>query len=150
MAKFTRTFTIHAPASEVFAALTNLDEASRFMPDVTKIERLDAKPLGQGSKWRETRTIKLFGFIPLRASAVIEVTDFTLNHHYTTVSKDNCNWAAYTFKLDETEEGTEVTLLGEFKCIGKYEGNEKKAQQMANFCEKADGDLLIRLAAYLG
>ncbi len=150
MQTFMRSAVVETTPSKVFERLTDLDRAHHFMPDIVKIERLDDGPLAVGSKWRETRKIKLFGFLPVKAAATIEVTEFEKNKGYTTVSADDCNWASYSFKVRSGGAGkTKVDLLGEFKCIGKYEGNERRAAQMARFCEKADGDLLQRLKAVI-
>lgn len=151
MPSFTRTATIDAPPSRVFATLTDLDQAPLIMPDLVKVEPLTPGPLAKGHQWRETRRMKILGFIPLRTSATIEVDDIVPERRYRTVADDGCNRAAYTFDLSPTDRGkqTKVQLLGEFKCVGKHEGNEKMAARMARFCEKADGDLLERLKAHV-
>ncbi len=150
MQTFTRTTTIAAPRKRVFSMLTDLDQAHRIMPDIVKVRLLTDGPFGHGTRWKETRRMKVLGFLPLRASAEIEVTEFDANAKLTTVADDGCNWASYTFVLRPNgRQKTDVELLGQFKCTGKHEGNEKMAKRMADWCEKADGDLLDRLKAHL-
>jgi len=45
------------PASpdQVFSILTDLDQTPQWMPSIQKIERLDDRPFGVGTSWRETR-----------------------------------------------------------------------------------------------
>ncbi len=47
---------ISATPDEVFAVLSDPDHAKEWMPAVQKVERLDDKPFGVGTSWRETRT----------------------------------------------------------------------------------------------
>jgi len=49
----------HLPTTpeRVFAALTDLDGAKAWLPNLERIERLDDKPFGIGTAWRETRRI---------------------------------------------------------------------------------------------
>lgn len=46
---------IPATPDQVFAVLADVDRARDWMPAIQKIERLDDKPFGVGSSWRETR-----------------------------------------------------------------------------------------------
>ncbi len=145
MQSFTRTTTIAAPPSRVFDALTDLDNAAAYMPDIVRVKLLTDGEFGVGTRWKETRQMKIFKILPIRMSAEIEVTEFAKDQSYTTVADDGCNWASYRFALSPSDDGTAVELVGQFKCIGKHEGDEKKAKRMADWCEKADGDILERL-----
>jgi carbon monoxide dehydrogenase subunit G len=46
---------IPATPDEVFSVLADPDHAREWMPAVQKIERLDDRPFGVGTSWRETR-----------------------------------------------------------------------------------------------
>ena len=47
---------IPATPDQVFSVLADLNQAPQWMPAVRKIERLDDRPFGVGTSWRETRT----------------------------------------------------------------------------------------------
>ncbi len=47
--------TIPATPDLVFSVLTDVDHASQWMPSILKVERLDDRPFGVGTSWRETR-----------------------------------------------------------------------------------------------
>jgi carbon monoxide dehydrogenase subunit G len=47
---------IPATPDQVFSVLSDLNQAPQWMPAVQKIERLDDRPFGVGTAWRETRT----------------------------------------------------------------------------------------------
>ncbi len=49
---------IPATPDEVFSVLSDPDHAREWMPAVQKVERLDDKPFGVGTSWRETRTAR--------------------------------------------------------------------------------------------
>ena len=44
-----------ATPEEVFSVLTDPGQVQQWMPAVQKIERLDDRPFGVGTSWRETR-----------------------------------------------------------------------------------------------
>ncbi len=46
---------IPATPDEVFAVLSDLEHTREWMPAVQKIDRLDDRPFGVGTAWRETR-----------------------------------------------------------------------------------------------
>ncbi len=150
-ASFQRETTIDAAPSAVFSAITDPDRFKQFMPDLVKVQPLTDRPMGEGFRWKETRTMKLLGFIPLRASATVTIDQFEPGRSYRSVTDDGCNWAAYTFTVDEGEEAgtSHVQLTAEFRGVGKYEGNEKVADKLAAWCEKSDGDLLLRIKSML-
>ena len=47
---------IPATPDQVFSVLADLNQAPQWMPAGRKIERLDDRPFGVGTSWRETRT----------------------------------------------------------------------------------------------
>jgi uncharacterized protein YndB with AHSA1/START domain len=58
-ATFSTAVYIESPPPVVFEALTDLDAAGKWMPNLVRIEKLTTGPFGPGSEWRETR--KMFG-----------------------------------------------------------------------------------------
>lgn len=46
---------IPATPDQVFSVLADLNQAQQWMPAIQKIERLDDRPFGVGTSWRETR-----------------------------------------------------------------------------------------------
>lgn len=54
---FTIEMTIARPASEVFARLVHVEEAPLWYSAVTSVDRLDAGPVGVGTRFRFTRDL---------------------------------------------------------------------------------------------
>jgi len=46
---------IPATPDQVFSILSDLNQTREWMPAIQRIERLDDKPFGVGTSWRETR-----------------------------------------------------------------------------------------------
>src|SRR5690348_15322284 len=70
MPGFHRTILIPRPIDEVFAFATDLDNASKFLPGVTKVEMLTDTGMRTGAKFRETRLMN-----GKERSAVIEIVE---------------------------------------------------------------------------
>ena len=149
MQTFRREVSVNATPTKVFGALTDLSQCRQFMPDMVAMELLTAGKFGVGTQWRETRKIKILGFFPIKATAVIEVDAFEKNKLLGTVARDDCNWARYEFRVSKTGKSSHVVMEGQFKGIGKYQGNDKLAKRLGKYCELADGDLLDRLKEHL-
>lgn len=66
---FESTVAIAAPPERVFHAMTDLEGARQWMKGLVRIEPLQAGPLRQGARWRETR--KMMGH---EATEEFEVT----------------------------------------------------------------------------
>lgn len=49
--------TVHAPIGDVFAAASDIPNAATRVRGINRIEMLTEGPVGQGTKWRETRTM---------------------------------------------------------------------------------------------
>jgi hypothetical protein len=150
MQTFTREILIKAKPAEVFAALTNLDNASVLMPEIIGTEMISEGDFGVGTVWAETRKFKVLGLFPVKATANIEVSEYVAGKSYAVVSQDGDMWTQYRFLTAGAGPSvTRLTLIGEFKCTGKLEGNEKKEKWLANWCEKVDGALVERVRAFL-
>ena len=71
MAQITLEKQVRAPIQRVFAVATNLRDAPKTIPAITKLEVLTEGPVRLGTRFRETR--KMFG---REATEVMEVTAF--------------------------------------------------------------------------
>jgi uncharacterized protein YndB with AHSA1/START domain len=113
---------IDAPRPQVFRALTDLEAAREWMPDLEEIEVLSDTADGEGLRWRETRT--MFG---REASEVMEVTAYEPNEHlhvFADGTEGSSGRGKYDFdyRLTETEGGTHVTLDAEITDMGFFMG----------------------------
>lgn len=107
-----------APPAKVFAALTDVANAEKWMPNVVKIEMLTEGEYGVGTKWRETRT--MFG---KEASEVFEVTAFTPGKRiemYVDGSQGSSKRGEYRFIYDfeERDGRTVMNLRGTISGMG--------------------------------
>lgn len=69
---FSLSQSLPAPPERVFDALTDLDRAGAWIPDLVAMTPLSKPPFGPGSRWRETR--RMFGGT---ADAVFVLADWT-------------------------------------------------------------------------
>jgi uncharacterized membrane protein len=63
--------TVRAPIESVFAVASDLPRAAEFISAITEIEMLTDGPVGEGTKWRETRM--MFG---RKATEVMWITEW--------------------------------------------------------------------------
>jgi uncharacterized protein YndB with AHSA1/START domain len=113
---------IDAPRSDVFEALTDLEAAREWMPDLQEIEVLSETRNGEGLRWRETRT--MFG---REASEVMEVTAYEPPDHihvFADGTEGSSGRGKYDFdyRLTETDDGTHVALDAEITDMGFFMG----------------------------
>jgi uncharacterized protein YndB with AHSA1/START domain len=111
--------TIAAPPERVFAALTDLDGAQKWMPNLVRIERLTPEKTGVGMRWRETR--KMFG---REASEEFEVTGLEPGKKvelYVDGTKGSSRRGYYRFRYELQPSGgsTLLRLHGEIGGMGK-------------------------------
>jgi hypothetical protein len=149
MAGFSSQVLIDASPQKIFDVITDLKQWQAMMPDLVSTVPLQDGPMVQGYKWNETRKFRVFGFIPFKGSAIIEVTAIRENRRLTTESEDAGSWASYDFQFQPSGELTEATLDASFEARGKHAGDPLKAAQLAKWCEKLDGNLLDRLKAHV-
>jgi uncharacterized protein YndB with AHSA1/START domain len=117
-ATFTTAVYIEAPPAVVFEALTNLDRAGQWMPNLVRIEKLTAGPSGPGTEWRETR--KMFG---KEATEHFRVTRFERSSRIDLVidgSKGSSGRGEYVFVFELVPErtGTNLELTGDIRMPG--------------------------------
>lgn len=107
------------PPDQVFAALTDLDQAPQWMPNLRAIEKLTEGPFGQGTRFRETR--QMFGH---DATELYEVSRFDPPRALELMvdarrgsSKRGKYRFSYSFTRNATY-GTDMTLAGEISDLG--------------------------------
>lgn len=117
---FTLQDQIAAPPERVFAMLTDLDEASRWMSNLVRIEKLTPTPYGRGTRWREVR--KMYG---REASELFEVTACEPGKAlelYVDGTQGSSKRGYYRFRytLQPADGRTTVTLSAEIGGMGAF------------------------------
>lgn len=98
---------IKAPKAAIWAAITNIENASAFISGIDKVEILDKPASGLvGLKWRETRM--LFG---KPASADKWITDVTENEFYSTRAESDGFIFLSTIRISEGGDGMILTSI---------------------------------------
>jgi carbon monoxide dehydrogenase subunit G len=137
MAGFQRSIVIQRPVEEVFDFATNLDNASLFLPGVTKIELLTEGGLRPGARFRETRKMK-----GKERSAVIEIVAHERPRLHAARSALMGMSAQYTFRFSPADGGTRVDMEA------MVNGNllwKLFLGMLSRMMEKEDGEYLNRL-----
>src|SRR6516165_1688187 len=94
MVGFKRSTVIDRPIEQVFDFATDLSNAPRLMPGVTRTEMLTEGDMKAGARFRETRIVK-----GKERSAVIEVVDHQRPQLHKAASAMMGMKAAYTFRF---------------------------------------------------
>lgn len=108
-----------ASPETVFAAMTDLESAASWMPNLVRIERTGTGPLAAGEGWVETR--RMFGREATEYFDVEEVippSRLRLSVDGTRGSTGQGQYC-YTFELTPQGEGTHVTLSAEMDGFGR-------------------------------
>jgi len=103
--KMTLNVEIHAPPERVWAVFTDFHNAASNISGIKKLELLTDGPIGNGTRFRETRV--MFG---REAVEVMEIADFQPNRGYA-VQCDSCGMHyRCEFTFDRTPGGTHVQM----------------------------------------
>jgi uncharacterized protein YndB with AHSA1/START domain len=107
-----------APLDKVFAAVTDIPAAEKWMPNLVRMEMLTDGPYGVGTKWRETR--KMFG---KEAAEVFEVTGLAPGKHielFVDGKQGASGRGEFRFKYDFEERGgkTVINIQGSITGMG--------------------------------
>ena len=139
MSGFKRSVVIDRPIEEVFDFATDLANASKFLPNITKTEMLTDGGMKPGAKFRETRAMN-----GKERSAVIEVVE----HQRPTVHATRAGMmgmvATFTFRFFPDGAGTRVEMEADVR------GNFLWwlfLGMLTRMMEKEDGEYLNRLKA---
>lgn len=107
-----------APPERVFAMLTDLDQAARWMPNFVRIEKLTPPPFGRGTRWREVR--KMYG---REANELFEVTAYEPGKALElyvdgTQGSSKRGHFRFRYELQPADGRTTVTLAAEIGGMG--------------------------------
>lgn len=140
MKGFTRTVEVAASPAKVFAALTDLDNAPKWMPSIQKTEWVKGKAVAPGAVWRETR---LAGKRTMVAD--IAVVGFEDSRKLDLRVDSKPFEMELGFVLTPAGKGTKL----EYSCHGKGKGlMALMTGPIMKQVEKQDDDLLRRFKAY--
>ncbi len=129
---------IPATPERLFSILSDLNQAREWMPAIQKIERLDDRPFGVGTAWKETRlagkrtmesTVRVVAWEPASRLALRVESD--------AMEGD------MAFTLKPTGPGTEVHYTAQMKGRGMMRLMSGTINKMM---AQEDADLLERLA----
>ncbi|QED49799.1 SRPBCC family protein [Cytobacillus dafuensis] len=113
MADFRSSVIIHKPVKAVFDYITSMENTSEIMPNVVKMEKLTEGPIGKGTKFKETRSVR-----GNTVNADIEMVEYEQDKLFKTRSDSNGLIVEYTYIFHEIEEGTQVELDASVKTSG--------------------------------
>ena len=104
MSKIIATTLVVAPIEPVFAVYTDLAKAAERISDITALELLTQGPVGEGTRWRETRVM-------FKKEAVEEmwITSFDPPRSYTVEANSHGMRHETLFEFAEEAGGTRVT-----------------------------------------
>ena len=105
MAGFTFTRSVQAPPAQVFSVFSDLESAPERIAGITAIELLTPPPVGQGTRWKETRTI-----FNRDCTEELEITRFEPATGYTAECQSCGAWFSSTFDFTPDGAGTRVTV----------------------------------------
>ncbi len=145
MSRTTVTRTINASVERVFETVSDINNFSKAVPDIVKVEFLSDVKSGVGAKFRETRRMK-----GKEASAELEVTEYVENDHIRLVAKSHGTVWDSVFSVKPVGGGTELTLVMDAnarnvfaKMMNKMiqgmvqKGVEKDMDAVKEYCEGA-------------
>ncbi len=137
MAGFKRSVVIDRPIEEVFDFATDLGNASKFLPGVTKIEMLTDGGMKPGAKFRETRAVK-----GKERSAVIEIVEHQRPIIHAARAQMMGLCAVYYFRFAPEGGGTRVEM--EAAVTGNFLWWPFLGM-MSRMMDKQDGEYLERV-----
>ena len=129
---------VPATPERVFSVLSDLNQAREWMPAIQKIERLDDRPFGVGTAWKETR---LAGKRTMESTVRVVACDpgsrLSLRVESDAMEGD------LAFTLRPTGPGTEVHYTAQMKGRGMMRLMSGTINKMMT---QEDANLLDRLA----
>ena len=96
---------IDAPVDRVFASLTDLASMPDVVSGVDRVDLLTDGPMQVGTRWRESRT-----FFGKEATEEMEISEFVLNSHYTSLAESHGSHYRSTCRFVPQGESTDVTM----------------------------------------
>ena len=103
MASFKLTNRVEAPIDAVFDIFSDIPRAAEMIDDIVRIEMLTDRPVGVGTRWRETRMM-----FKREATEEMEVTAFDRRKSYTVGCEScGCEYES-TWRFDADGDATLV------------------------------------------
>ena len=102
----TVTRTIEAPVERVFDTIAHIDNYSKAIPHIVKVEILSDVKSGVGTRFRETRTMR-----GREATTELEVTEYVENDRIRVVSDTGGTVWDSMFMVKPAQKGTDLTLV---------------------------------------
>jgi len=103
--KMTLSKHVNAPRSLVFDKASRFGQADQIVSAITRVEMLTDGPVGEGTRFRETRS--MFG---KEATEEMDVTAFEPPHAYTLGADSHGTRYSTRVRFEETGGGTEVVM----------------------------------------
>ncbi len=142
--------TVHAPIESVFGVVSDIANTATTISGINSIEMLTDGPVGEGTKWRETRT-----FLGKKATEEMWIVDWHPPTRYTVEARNHGMHYLTTVALEEIgQHETRVTysmlaepetLVSKVMCIAfaGMKGQVTKAfnadlQDIKQVCEAAE------------
>ena len=137
MPGFTLNEHINRSPEEVFAFISNLENASKIMESVVENIKLTEGPMRVGTRFRETRMMN-----GKEEQSELEVVAYEPGRGYAVQNATQGITSTYTYTLSPTNGGTDVTLVCDVTA-----GGVKKLMvpMVVAVLKKEDGDHLERL-----
>lgn len=130
---------IPATPEQVFSVLSDLNQARQWMPAIQKIERLDDRPFGVGTAWKETR---LAGKRTMEST--VRVVACEPGSRLALRVESDAMEGDLAFNLKPTGPGSEVRYTAQMKGRGMMRLMTGTINRMM---AEEDADLLERLQA---
>ena len=108
---------INAPVEKVFNTVAHIEEFSKTVSNVTKIEFLSEQKTGAGTRFRETRLMK-----GKEASTELEVTEYIKNEKVRLVAENMGTVWDTTFSVKQVNGGTILTMAMDAKSNNFFAG----------------------------
>lgn len=110
---FSLAMSIGEPPKTVFAFLADVTNMTRWYEAVEQVALHADTPVGKGSRFQLIRSLP-----GGRAVNVVEVTEYEPNRRLTLESQSGPTPFRYAYTLDDSEEGTTLTLEGRISAEG--------------------------------
>ena len=137
MSGFERQEHIARSHPEVWNFFVDYENASKWMPDIVRLEKITDGPVGKGTKFRETRRMG-----KKEHTVTLEITEFDEGRRYAGTVEEMGIRGTYTYEFEPRGSETEVSLTAEISGRGM-------AKLMVPLAKRAmvkiDGDQLARL-----
>lgn len=108
---------INAPVEKVFNTVAHIEEFSKTVSNVVKVEFLTEQKTGAGTRFRETRLMR-----GKEASTELQVTEYVKNEKVRLVAKNMGTVWDTTFSVKQENGGTTLTMSMDAKSTNFFAG----------------------------